>query len=104
MASSWRYVLGKGKDTENVEKGAQIDLLIDRADRTINLCEMKFSTAPFRISDAYKQSLRVRMEVFRTQAKTTKSLVNTFVTTFGVADDVHRSIVHGEVTKDDLFA
>ena len=41
---------------------------------------------------------------FRTQVKTTKSLVNTFVTTFGVADGVHRSIVHSEVTMDDLFA
>ena len=99
-ASSWRYVPGKGKAAENVEKGAQIDLLIDRADRTINLCEMKFSTTPFRISDAYEQSLRARMEVFRTQVKTTKSLVNTFVTTFGVADGVHRSIVHSEVTID----
>lgn len=103
-ASSWRYMPGKDKDTENVGKGAQIDLLIDRADRTINLCEMKFSTTPFRISDAYEQSLRARMEVFRTQVKTTKSLVNTFVTTFGVADGVHRSIVHSEVTMDDLFA
>ena len=103
-ASSWRYMPGKDKAAENVEKGAQIDLLIDRADRTINLCEMKFSTTPFRISDAYEQSLRARMEVFRTQVKTTKSLVNTFVTTFGVADGVHRSIVHSEVTMDDLFA
>lgn len=103
-ASSWRYMPGKDKDTENVGRGAQIDLLIDRADRTINLCEMKFSTTPFRISDAYEQSLRARMEVFRTQVKTTKSLVNTFVTTFGVADGVHRSIVHSEVTMDDLFA
>jgi len=103
-ASSWRYMPGKGMDTENAEKGAQIDLLIDRADRTINLCEMKFSTTPFRISDVYEQSLRARMEVFRTQVKTTKSLLNTFVTTFGVADGVHRSIVHSEVTMDDLFA
>ena len=103
-ASSWRYVPTKGEDTENVRRGAQIDLLIDRADRTINLCEMKFSTTPFRISDAYEQSLRARMEIFRTQVKTTKSLVNTFVTTFGVADGVHRSIVHSEVTMDNLFA
>ncbi len=103
-ASSWRYVPTKGEETENVRRGAQIDLLIDRADRTINLCEMKFSTTPFRISDAYEQSLRARMEVFRTQVKTTKSLVNTFVTTFGVADGVHRSIVHSEVTMDNLFA
>ena len=98
-ASSWRYVPSKEENT----KGTQIDLLIDRGDRVINLCEMKFSVNPYRITDNYEETLRNRMSIFREQTGTTKTLVTTFVTTFGVADGLHRSIVNSEVTMDDLF-
>ena len=100
-ASAWRYVPLKAAKSQ--EKGTQVDLLIDRADRVINLCEMKFSEHPYRISEDYEKLLRDRMETFRTQTKTTKSLVHTFVTTFGVADGMYRSIVNSEVTMDGLF-
>lgn len=98
-ASSWRYVPSKEENT----KGTQIDLLIDRGDRVINLCEMKFSVNPYRITDNYEETLRNRMSIFHAQTDTTKTLVTTFVTTFGVADGLHRSIVNSEVTMDDLF-
>ena len=98
-ASSWRYVPSKEENT----KGTQIDLLIDRGDRVINLCEMKFSVNPYRITDAYEETLRNRMSIFQAQTGTNKTLVTTFVTTFGVADGLHRSIVNSEVTMDDLF-
>lgn len=104
-ASSWRYVLPKNKEqNEKKEKGTQIDLLIDRGDRVINLCEMKFSVKPYRITDSYENTLRDRMSIFQEKTKTTKTLVYTFVTTFGVANSVGRSIVNSEVTIDDLFA
>lgn len=103
-ASSWRYVPSKKMGDGIEKKGAQIDLLIDRADRTINLCEMKFSVAPFVVSESYEWLLRNRMSVFREQTKCTKTLVYTFVTTFGVAGSNHSSIVQSEVTMDDLFA
>lgn len=103
-ASSWRYVPTKQKELANgEEKGAQIDLLIDRGDRMINLCEMKFSVKPYHISDAYEMTLRERMSVFQKKTKTTKSLVYTFVTTFGVANSMGKSIVSSEVTMEDLF-
>ena len=41
--------------------------------------------------------------IFREATKCTKALVNTFVTTFGVADGMHKSIVNSEVKLDDLF-
>ena len=87
-----------------MEKGTQIDLLIDRGDRVINLCEMKFSVKPYRISDTYEKTLRDRMSVFQEKTKTTKSLVYTFVTTFGVANSMGKSIVNTEVTMEDLFS
>ena len=43
------------------------------------------------------------MTIFRDATKSTKALVNTFVATFGVADGMHKSIVHNEVTLDELF-
>jgi hypothetical protein len=88
---------------EENTKGTQIDLLIDRGDRVINLCEMKFSVNPYRVTDSYETTLRNRMSIFQAQTGTSKTLVTTFVTTFGVAEGLHRSIVNSEVTMDDLF-
>ena len=96
--SAWR----KAKDSAG--KGAQIDLIIKRADRTIHLCEMKFSTSKFTISNAYEDDLRERQAVFEQTEKAREAVVHTFVTTYGVKDGMHRSIVHSEVTMDDLFA
>ena len=102
--SSWRYIPQKKKEeNEKIEKGTQIDMLIDRGDRIINLCEMKFSINPYRITDSYEQTLRDRMNIFQEKTQTTKSLVYTFITTFGIANGMGRSIVNSEVTMEDLF-
>ncbi|MBQ6227365.1 MAG: ATP-binding protein [Prevotella sp.] len=95
--STWRKI-GEGP-----EKGAQIDLVIDRSDRVINLCEMKFSETPFTITKDYEEKLRLRMAIFKESTKTRKSVVNTMVTTYGVLPGKHSSIIHSEVILDDLF-
>lgn len=95
--SSWRK-LGNDED-----KGTQIDLVIDRADRIINLCEMKFSEGPYTITKDYEYKLRNRMTIFREETKTYKSLVTTLVTTYGVLRGIHSGIVQSEVVMDDLF-
>ena len=48
-------------------------------------------------------ALRDRMGIFQEKTKTTKTLVYTFVTTFGIADGIRHSIVNSEVTMEDLF-
>lgn len=83
--------------------GAQIDMIIDRADRIIHLCEIKFANAKFAISKDYEEKLRDRMQLFQFMTKNKKSIVNTFITTYGVANGMNRNIVHSEVTMDDLF-
>lgn len=104
-ASSWRYIPPKKKvPNEKNEKGTQIDLLIDRGDRVINLCEMKFSVKPYYISGNYEKTLRGRMSIFQEKTKVNKSLVYTFVTTYGIANGMGKSIVNSEVTMEDLFA
>jgi hypothetical protein len=85
-------------------EGAQIDLLIDRRDQTINLCEMKFSLGEFEITKQYDERLRERTEFFRSSTKTRKSLHLTFVTTYGVKKNIYSGNVQSEVTLDDLFS
>lgn len=100
-ASSWRYV--PRPQSSDGEEGAQIDLVIDRGDQVINLCEMKFSTEEYIITGKYEKKVRHRIQIFREKTKTRKSLVSTFVTTFGVANGIHNGIVGNEVTMADLF-
>lgn len=83
--------------------GGQIDMIIERADRIIHLCEMKFCMDTYRIKPEYERRLRDRSSLFRELTKTNKTLVHTFITTYGVANGKNRSIVHSEVTMDDLF-
>jgi hypothetical protein len=64
---------------------------------------MKFCQGEYRISAGYEEQLRNRMELFRERTHNKKSLVNTFVTTFGVTNKNSYSLVHREVTLDDLF-
>lgn len=90
-------------DPEAGTQGAQIDLLIERADKVVHLCEIKFSEQQYNITSDYEMRLRNRMGIFRLRTGTRKALVHTFITTFGVGEGKHRSIVHSEVTMDDLF-
>ncbi|MBR1803572.1 MAG: ATP-binding protein, partial [Muribaculaceae bacterium] len=96
-SSTWRS-FGNG-----ALPGTQIDLVIERADRIIHLCELKFALEPYVITADYEQKLRNRMALFRAETKTRKTLVTTFVTTYGVTPGRHSGIVHSQVTLDDLF-
>lgn len=86
-----------------VEKGAQIDLVIDRRDETVNLCEMKYSSTQFVISKDYEEKLRNKIAAFREETKTRKSLMLTLVTTYGVKENMHSGCVQSQVLLDDLF-
>lgn len=85
-------------------EGGQIDLLIDRRDQTINLCEMKFSQSEFEITKQYDEHLRKRAESFRSSTRTRKALHLTFVTTYGIKKNMYSGNVQSEVKLDDLFA
>jgi hypothetical protein len=82
---------------------AQIDLIIDRRDHVINLCEMKFSMHDFSINAAYAQQLRQKAERFATATKTRKALVLTLITTYGLAANSHAALVQKTLTMDALF-
>lgn len=83
---------------------AQIDLLIDRRDQVINLCEMKFSIKPFTIDKAYSEDLRRKIGVFKDSTKTTKAIWLTFISTYGLTPNAYaQSLVHTSLTMDILF-
>jgi len=65
-----------GKDKEN---GFQIDLLIDRKDATINLCECKFYESNFEITKNYAQEIKNRRVAFIQTTGTKKLVLNTFI-------------------------
>lgn len=90
-------------DRSKAHRGSQIDLIIERADRIIHLCEMKFSQDKYRLNADYVMKLRERMGLFRDKTGTRKALVHTFVTTFGLSNANSSSLVHSEVLLDDLF-
>ena len=92
---SWR-------STSN-SSNTQIDMLIERSDRYIYLCEIKFASEPFVISRDYEAHLRDRMAIFREETKTRKALLTTFITTYGVKPGIHSGVVQREVVLDDLF-
>jgi uncharacterized protein len=92
------------KKGSSIEQGTQIDLLIDRDDAIISVCEMKFSKDAFVIKKEYADALRTKLAVFKDVSKTRKSVFLTFVSTFGVQkNDYAFELVQNEVLLDDLF-
>ena len=88
-------------DGEN--EGAQIDLLINRADNVINLCEMKFVADEYVISKEEESKLRNRIEALKKTLSPKQAIHLTMITTYGVAYGKHSGIVQKQVTLDDLF-
>lgn len=95
---SWR------KEADETSVGAQIDLLIDRKDQVINLCEMKYSLSEYVIDAEYEQKLRNKKSIFIDTTNTRKAVHLTMVTTFGIKANAHSGIVQNEITLDDLFS
>jgi len=86
-----------------VKDGAQIDLVIDRRDNVINLCEMKFSVGKFIIDKKYDAELRNKVGAFRSETHTNKTLFLTMVTTFGLQVNAYSGTVQNDLKMDVLF-
>lgn len=98
--SGWRYQPSPG----SAGNGAQVDLLLDRNDRSINICEIKFATGEFVIDKKYAKKLQDTIEVFRRESGTRKVLFPTMITTYGtLKNEYYKRLVMGEVRMGDLF-
>lgn len=99
---SWKSS-ARQDESRKFSKGTQIDLLLDRNDRIINICEMKFSSGEFTITKGYDETLRNRRACFIEETGTKKAVHTTFVTTYGVRHNEYYNNIQSEVTADDLF-
>ena len=100
IPSTWRYIPTKNSD----ENGAQIDLLFDRDDDSITICEIKYSGKPFTITKEYAGKLLNKLEVFRRVTRTKKQLFIVFIASSGIKKNKYSdTLLSGVVTLDDLF-
>ena len=90
------------KGTEE-RKGMQIDLIINRKDRVVNLCEMKFVKDEFTVTNDYEQLLRSRISWVTEHVSRRHNVQMTLVTTFGLKYGIHSGIFQKVVTLDSLF-
>jgi len=98
--SQWEYKPQNGTD----KKGAQIDLIIARADKTINLCEIKFCKDIYSISSEYAEKLEYKKTIFREKTKCKDLLLTTMITTYGVKENSnYLASVNSQKTMDILF-
>ena len=78
-------------------------MLIDRADRIINLCEVKFSLSEYTITKDYDRKLRDRLQTFLDVARPKKAIHQTFITTYGLRDNEYAGKILSIITMEDLF-
>ncbi|HHM21613.1 MAG TPA: ATP-binding protein [Bacteroidetes bacterium] len=96
--SAWKF---KGND---VLPGAQIDMVIDRADQIVHLCEAKFTRENFALNKAYAAKLRLRKSIFKQATKTKKAVFTTLLTTYpAIRNKYYLEEIDNEITMQDLF-
>lgn len=105
---SWSYrpsesVLADESADEDLQRGAQIDLLIDRSDRTITICEMKYSDNEYEISKHYDKYVQDRLRIFKKVTKTTKSLMLAYITPQGLFNNMYARKIPRQITSEHLF-
>lgn len=84
-------------------RGTQIDLLIDRKDKIINLCEMKYSNSIYTIDKEYDEQLRNKVKVFMQESKTKSAINITFITSLGLKKNTYYSTIQNDLDGDALF-
>lgn len=95
--SSWSL---KGNENED---GSQIDLLIDRDDNIVNMCEMKFYSDTFAVDKDYERTIVRRVNLLSGMIPKKKAVRSTLITTYGLARNEYSRAFQQVVTMDDLF-
>ena len=96
-------MIGFVPQQDDERRGAQVDLVIKRADKLTHLVEMKFSESSYEITKDYEERLRTRRMTFASVTGITNGLLDTFITPEGVTRNSHSSFVHSQLTAKDLF-
>ncbi|MCQ2277457.1 MAG: hypothetical protein MJZ87_11025, partial [Bacteroidales bacterium] len=86
---------------DNHSEGMQIDMIIDRDDRVLNLCEMKFVQSDFAVDRDYSRKIANRVQ-FLLQ-KENRTIHSTLITTYGLKYNEYSGSFQKTITLDDLF-
>ena len=80
-----------------------IDIAIDKADNTINICEVKFSEDLYSLNKEKYMKIQNRIKAFKEVTGTRSSIIPTMITTFGMKDGMYSDQIIAKVDMDDLF-
>jgi AAA+ ATPase superfamily predicted ATPase len=89
--------------SRDTKPGAQIDMVIDRKDGVINLCEIKYSIGKYTISKNEDEAFLRRQTAFLEETGTKSALHQTMITTYGLEHNAYRNNIQSEIVLDDLF-
>ncbi len=106
---SWYYrppaaIVRDAETDDDLKTGAQIDLLIDRNDKTITVCEMKYCDGEYAIDKAYDQRVQAMLRTFQKVTATRKTIVTAYITPQGLLDNMYARRAGRQITGDELFA
>lgn len=93
----------RGADKTMGINGRQIDMLIERRDQVVNVCEAKFSIKPYTVTEKYLQELYARMDDFRHAVNTNAALHLTMIASAGVVSNEYADSIQNVITLEDLF-
>ncbi len=98
---TWRYTPEKGSG----EAGAQVDLLFDRDDDAVTLCEIKYTSQPFYMTKECANKFAKRALIFKKKTNTDKEIFLALISANGAANSMYLDeMISGVVTLEDLFA
>ena len=99
VSPSWRYISDKDE-----ESGAQIDLVFDRPDNIVNLCEIKYCSTPFVLDKKYANHIINREKIYRNVTKTNKQIFHSMIVSDGLKKTMYsEEIIASYATLNDLF-
>ena len=92
---SWR--------SQNSQPAVQIDLVIDRADGIVTICEMKYSKDDYTLTEKEYRNIVRRMETFQKETGHKGGIQASIVTTYGLQENMYSEISPIPITMEDLF-
>ena len=95
--SSWSF------EGDNENPGMQIELIIDRDDRVINVCEIKFSRREYSVTGGYARKIEERIDKVREHFQVKGSIISVLITTYGLKSNEFSGRFPKVITMEDLF-
>jgi len=88
---------------ESTDRGAQIDLVLERNDKTVNICEMKYTNGEFVVDADYETALRNKVDAYQRETGTDDTILLTMITARGLKPNSHSDCVQKALVAEDLF-